>query len=241
MILTLTASSDTATTSQDLKQQQTDAKSYSAQTPPAETVHTTFNHPWLTTDRGWIDAGNLRLGEQVQRLDGTTATVTQVTLIPGAQDMYDLTVSNLHTFVVGIIQAVVHNCSGTALGKAMTQAGKLMQTVNSQAHHLIPCQLTTKNDLVKYAIQHGVFNPDEAANGTWLPNLDSAGQILNTVAHRGPHKAYTSYIDGMLNIEFDTLTNAGTLNPSSAQAAILTVQKSARQFISTRLSGTRLS
>ena len=31
--------------------------------PGAETVHTTANHPWLTTDRGWVPAGDLRPGE----------------------------------------------------------------------------------------------------------------------------------------------------------------------------------
>ncbi len=80
----------------------------------SDTVHTTFNHPWLTVDRGWVDAGNLNVGEQVRRLDGSTATVVHIHLMPGEADMYDLTIHSIHTFVVGELQIVVHNtCDST--------------------------------------------------------------------------------------------------------------------------------
>jgi hypothetical protein len=48
-------------------------KAHGSQAPPAdETIRTTNNHPWLTADRGWMLAGDLRVGEHVVRLDGTT-------------------------------------------------------------------------------------------------------------------------------------------------------------------------
>ena len=37
-----------------------------------ETIHTTANHPWLTADRGWVQAGELKPGESVVTLDGVT-------------------------------------------------------------------------------------------------------------------------------------------------------------------------
>jgi RHS repeat-associated protein len=74
-----------------------------------ETVHTTSEHPWLTTDRGWVPAGDLHASEQVVRLDGGTAIVASVRVVLGADTMYNLTVSHLHTFLVGIGQYVVHN------------------------------------------------------------------------------------------------------------------------------------
>jgi hypothetical protein len=42
---------------------------------PAQTevIHTTANHPWLTADRGWARAGDLRPGERVAPLSGMTA------------------------------------------------------------------------------------------------------------------------------------------------------------------------
>jgi RHS repeat-associated protein len=95
------------------KQQDVAVASHGSHAPPVsskETIHTTQKHPWLTT-KGWITAGNLRLGDQVLRLDGETAMVVALKVVPGEQSMYDLTVSNVHTFAVGVGQWVVHNCT----------------------------------------------------------------------------------------------------------------------------------
>ncbi len=34
------------------------------------TIHTTANHPWLTTDWGWVPAGDLHSGEPIVREGG---------------------------------------------------------------------------------------------------------------------------------------------------------------------------
>ena len=93
------------------KQQQVAVISHGSHAPPVheEVVHTTQKHPWLTT-RGWLRAGQLHLGDQVQQLDGATAIVVELKVIAGTASMYDLTVSNVHTFAVGDGQFVVHNC-----------------------------------------------------------------------------------------------------------------------------------
>lgn len=74
-----------------------------------ETVHTTGEHPWLTTDRSWVPAGGLRAGDRIIRLDGSTATITAVRVAQGVATMYNLTVSQVHTFAVGMGEFVVHN------------------------------------------------------------------------------------------------------------------------------------
>ena len=75
-----------------------------------ETIHTTANHPWLTADHGWLVAGKLQVGEPVREADGATAIVVRLHVVPGAASMWDLTVSNIHTFAVGDGAFVVHNC-----------------------------------------------------------------------------------------------------------------------------------
>lgn len=72
----------------------------------------TAAHSWLTADRGWVAAGDLRPGEAVVRLGGGTSTVASVQIIPGQADMYNLTVAHDHTYAVGGSQAVVHNTEG---------------------------------------------------------------------------------------------------------------------------------
>jgi RHS repeat-associated protein len=107
------------------KLQQVAVASHGSQAPPVtvEVVHTTQNHPWLTT-KGWVVAGSLHIGDQVQQLDGTTATVVALQVLTGIQDMYDLTVSNVHTFAVGNGQFVVHNCNNETLAKSATAISK---------------------------------------------------------------------------------------------------------------------
>jgi hypothetical protein len=95
----------------------------------AETIHTTANHPWLTADRGWVQAGDLRSGELLVTLSGTTSTVAWVQVVPGQADRYNLTVANDHTYAVGAGQVVVHNtdagpCGGTtAIGPSNAKGG----------------------------------------------------------------------------------------------------------------------
>ncbi len=57
------------------------------------------------------------MGERVVRADGSAATVVAVRDVAGTAPMYDLTVSRLHDFAVGVGAYVVHNCS---LGRSDT-------------------------------------------------------------------------------------------------------------------------
>ena len=55
-------------------------RAHGSQAPPSnETIHTTANHPWLTADRGWVLAGDLRVGEAVVTLDGKTSLLLKST------------------------------------------------------------------------------------------------------------------------------------------------------------------
>jgi hypothetical protein len=72
------------------------ASSSSAATAQAETIHTTANHPWLTGDRGWVVAGDLKPGDPVVTLTGATGTVVWVHTVAGRADMYNLAASR-HT------------------------------------------------------------------------------------------------------------------------------------------------
>lgn len=54
-------------------------------------------------------ASFLQTGERVLRVNGSVATVVAVRGVAGAADMWDLTVSQVHTFAVGNGAFVVHN------------------------------------------------------------------------------------------------------------------------------------
>ncbi|HKS69502.1 MAG TPA: RHS repeat-associated core domain-containing protein, partial [Ktedonobacterales bacterium] len=86
-----------------------------------EVIHTTASHPWLTADHGWARAGTLHVGEAVRLLNGATATVVTLHSLPGAGPMWDLSLDATHTFAVGEVQAVVHNCTDNNVDLASPQ------------------------------------------------------------------------------------------------------------------------
>jgi hypothetical protein len=81
-------------------------------------VHTTSRHLFWSDARGrWLEAARLTPGTTLRDAYGATVTVAAVRAVPGAQDMYDLTVDDAHTFyvLVGGDTVLVHNVSCLAI------------------------------------------------------------------------------------------------------------------------------
>ena len=72
-------------------------------------IETTPNHPFFTTDRGWVEAGSLAIGEQVRTESRKPATVVSFTVSATPSTMWDLTVDGAHSFFVGSGAVLVHN------------------------------------------------------------------------------------------------------------------------------------
>jgi len=89
-----------------------------------ETLETTPEHPFYTQERGWVPAGDLRVGEHVRKAVGTFGTVQKVRREQHQQTMYNLTVDHAHTFFVGNGQWLVHNeCKYSVVYEAELKAG----------------------------------------------------------------------------------------------------------------------
>lgn len=74
-----------------------------------EIIETTPEHPFYTTNRGWVAAIDLREGDRIRNADGSDGVVEAVEAVEQSQDMYNLTVDEAHTFFVGDGQWLVHN------------------------------------------------------------------------------------------------------------------------------------
>jgi len=83
--------------------------SHKTQVRKGELLHTTSEHPFLTTERGFLPAGQLVIGMHILRANGSTGIITGWKIVPGTKVMYNLEVANDHTFTVGAGQWVVHN------------------------------------------------------------------------------------------------------------------------------------
>ncbi len=148
-----------------------------------ETVHTTANHPWLSADHGWVLAGQLKLGEPVRLLDGRTAIVVATVVVPGAADMWDLTVSNVHDFAVGSGMFVVHNCSRPVDPADQAKLDRFSQKYDTKQ---LPDGRTRFHDKFKPATNPGStsgsrfvreFNPDTGMWRSWYESYAADGSV----------------------------------------------------------------
>lgn len=69
----------------------------------------TPEHPFYTTERGWVAAGELRKGDHVQKAHGKYGVAESLRLLEQKQRMYNLTVEDAHTYFVGDGEWLVHN------------------------------------------------------------------------------------------------------------------------------------
>jgi len=74
-----------------------------------ERIETTPEHPWYTEDKGWINAGDLRIGEHIRKANGESGEVQSLEFVRKPKVMYNLTVDQAHTFFVGEQRWLVHN------------------------------------------------------------------------------------------------------------------------------------
>ncbi|MFJ1547637.1 polymorphic toxin-type HINT domain-containing protein [Streptomyces sp. NPDC088246] len=75
-------------------------------------ITATGNHPfWLTDDKRWADAEDVRVGDELRSSTGSPLLVTGLLDQHGRQRTHDLTVADLHTYYVlaGATPVLVHN------------------------------------------------------------------------------------------------------------------------------------
>jgi len=72
-------------------------------------IETTPGHLFYTNEKGWVKAGDLKLGEHIRKSDNSYGIVQHLTLHRSLQKMYDLSIGTARTFFVGSQQFLVHN------------------------------------------------------------------------------------------------------------------------------------
>jgi RHS repeat-associated protein len=74
-----------------------------------EVIATTEEHPFWVKDHGWKNAGELQVGDHVIVLSGESVVVEDIRRRPVPEPVYNLKVSGLHTYFVGLGEIWVHN------------------------------------------------------------------------------------------------------------------------------------
>jgi hypothetical protein len=79
-----------------------------------EVIETTPEHPFYVIDVGWVAAGNLWPSAQLKTAHGQ-GSVQLVSVVNQPQEMWNLTVSDAHTYFVGDHKWLVHNACADKL------------------------------------------------------------------------------------------------------------------------------
>ena len=74
-----------------------------------EQLETTPGHPFYVRYYGWVEAGELHVGDRIRKVDGSYGVVQSVLVVHQPQPMYNLTVETAHTYFVGDLRWLVHN------------------------------------------------------------------------------------------------------------------------------------
>lgn len=86
-----------------------------------EIIEATPEHPFYTPMHGWLEAKDLFIGVAVRKANGETGIVRQNMSVTHAQQMWNLTVADAHTYFVGNGQWLVHNAGGCNTGRGGKQ------------------------------------------------------------------------------------------------------------------------
>jgi RHS repeat-associated protein len=159
------------------------------------TIDTTPNHPFFTTDRGWVEAGSLRVGEKVRTETGGSATVTGFTIEAAPTTMWDLTVDGAHSFFVGQGAVLVHNC-GPAGGEPVVVTFSKAQgwLVSHGGRHLLEAGLSEAEvSAAEVAIAADAVGAAPQAAGSFFTGSVNVGG--RTIMYNGYRLA-----DGSINV-----------------------------------------
>lgn len=74
-----------------------------------ETLGVTPEHPFWVKDQRWVDAGKLKIGDEIVNIDGSLLVVSAIETVSGLHDTYNFEVTDFHTYFVGESGAWVHN------------------------------------------------------------------------------------------------------------------------------------
>jgi RHS repeat-associated protein len=136
-----------------------------------EVLHTNERHPFLTKEKGFIPVSQLKPGMHVLTANGHYGVVAKLVTVPGAMWMYNLTVTQDHTYAVGSGQWIVHNCTGANndnLGNVNGFDGTL--AVHARNHSNEPgINATSKANYNQQAVNFMSGAPKDGEQQIWNP------------------------------------------------------------------------
>ena len=121
-----------------------------------ERISTTAGHPFYTTERGWVDAADLRSGDHVPSADGSVGVVGEISWDGGPATMFNLTVEIAHTYFVGDGEWLVHNCGETISKRFTADQDALIQIAKDLKNRGTPISRQVAGILGEWGAEYGL-------------------------------------------------------------------------------------
>ncbi|WP_229686412.1 polymorphic toxin-type HINT domain-containing protein [Longimycelium tulufanense] len=126
------------------------------------TVDTTPEHPFWVVGYGWVEAGELKVGDRLQSRDGAQPVISSLSTRDERTSVYNFEVEGDHNYYVSDFELLVHNCDAiiVALRKAVDSVKPLGEAYRGT---IIPktFELTTKNGKKIYFPESGTKHMEE--------------------------------------------------------------------------------
>lgn len=74
-----------------------------------EIISSTEEHPFWVPDKGWVEAGDLQVGDLLQTEDGVIIDLDGIKKREGEFEVYNFEVEDFHTYFVSDLEILVHN------------------------------------------------------------------------------------------------------------------------------------
>jgi hypothetical protein len=155
-----------------------------------EQIETTPEHPFYTGERGWVTAGELRVGDHIRNAKGDYGVVQATTIVRRVQRMYNLTVAEAHTFFVGSGAWLVHNDCGDGW---FNPADPTSKGAHGQAQFEYRQHGQKFKNVGAYtrAAQNHWLDANLSPEAELIPQTDSAGNLAIKAVLNGNAGLYT--------------------------------------------------
>lgn len=102
-----------------------------------QVIETTENHPFWVEEKGWVFADELKVGDKLQKADGSNLTIDKVEFVKLDEPVtvYNFTVADFHTYYVTDLGIWVHNtkCGPNGKFENADYHGKTNNSVKNKA------------------------------------------------------------------------------------------------------------
>lgn len=187
-------------------------------------IETTSNHPFWINKKGWVNADELVVGDEVETENGLFKRIDSISTKYEPTDVYNFTVQDFHTYYVSDLGVLTHNlieqCQiikySNVTGKMLTKrssggpsavleaeikkATGMAKPTNWAAHHIVPFSGGGQvGDRLRKILKDAKIDRNSSANGVYLPREKGVSTVeidgQTMATHNGAHvEQYYAYV-----------------------------------------------